>query len=209
MPAQAVDARHVALETLRRFISLLDFSRSGPKGRPSTAFRVQYKDIHTEQPDNVVDMAMPAIAVVANDGTRDSYGLGAGQIDEATVDLPGPGLVLYNIGEWNEELNIEVWGSSRPERRSLVEGMTEALTICEETSTLRLKLPDYWNQVAKFEHLSTRYVEDTSIDNRRRASMRVALSVPMMRVARYRKMIPQVKVEVVEASTCDAGASEP
>jgi len=205
VPALDIDARNVALETWRTFTSLLQFSITGPSGLAAKVYRVPRTSIFIEQPDNVVNMPLPAISIVANEGKHEAYGLGPGQLLDETANVYGEGLVLYSIGDWVEELNVEVWGSSAAERRSLVVGMTEVFTIVEESSTLRLKLPKYFDQVATFELIGTRYIDDTdSVRNRRRAMMRVLLTVPQVRLARFQRLIPQVQVEVIDAQLTDA-----
>lgn len=200
LPALDVDARNVALETWRTFVSLLQFSKTGPSGQAAMVYRVPYTSIFIEQPDNVVTMPLPAISIVAGEGEHESYGLGAGQLLDETANKYGEGLVLYNIGDWVEELNVEVWASSIPERRSLVVGMTEAFTMIEESGTLRLKLPTYFDQVASFVLIGTRYIDDTdSARNRRRAMMRVQLTVPQVRLARFQRLVPMFEVEVEDA----------
>lgn len=181
-----VDARHVALETLRTYLSRCNFARTGASGTDQVeVFRVPYDSIFTEQPDSIVDLPMPALTFVAGEGVHEPYGLGPPQLIEETADQYGKGLVLVALAEYVEEFNLETWSEYRAERRALVAGLLEAFTPLEETWSLRLKLPDYFDQVANFEFKSTRLVEDLSDKNRRRSQIRVQLRVPEVALVRY------------------------
>lgn len=206
LPSLDVDGRTVALETLRTFVSLLDFTRTGPSRTtpngarpPGSIYRIPRESIFPEQPDEPVNLKMPAIGTIPNEGVEETYALGPPEYLECTKDKYGLGTAVVQIGEYTEELNFEIWAESPAQRRSVIVGMQDAFTCCEQSGTLRLKLPDYFDSVATFELRGTKRIDDfDGVRNRRRAHMRVGLTVPRLRLARYTLFKPSVQLIVTE-----------
>lgn len=195
------DARHIALETLRTYISLLTFAQTGTENGAATAYRLPRTSIWTEQPDSIKDMSFPAIGVVANEGVYDTYGLGPAQLDETSVDKYALGKALLELGTYTEEFALEVWGDLPPQRRSIVAGLREAFQPFQETTALRLRMPDYYDQVAVFTLMGTRYVDDPmSADGRRRALMRVEMVVPEVALVSVVRGQVFIDVETVDSA---------
>lgn len=198
-PLADIDPRTHALERFREYITLLDFSRTGPKDMPAIVYRLPKTSVHIEQPDEPDNLTMPAIAFLPGDGTFETFGLGPPKMLEDTADVYGLGLVLVVKHDLVEDFIIEVWGATRAERRSLVAGLTEALTAIDESYSTRLTLPAYFDQVAEFTLNGVRYIDDPDvIRGRRRAHVKVNLRVPEVQLVAYRPMEAQVIVE-----TCD------
>ena len=198
-PLPDMDARTHALRRLRQFIAALDFSRTGNVNEPAIGYRVPKEQIHTEQPDEPQNLTMPAIAFLPGESTTDAFGLGPAKMEEDTADVFGEGLVLVVKHDYVEPFILEVWGASKAERRSLVAGLTEAFTSLEESGTLRLTLPDYFDRVAEFTFLGTKYIDDPEvIRGRRRAHLRVELRVPEVQLVPYKEIRPELVVETVD-----------
>ncbi len=192
------DARTVALNTLATYLSLCRFSRTGGVGEQPIVFRIPRDSIFPEQPDNVVDAPLPSIGVVANEGQHENYNLGPPEVHDATADVYGKGTALVELGDYVEELNLEVWAATIPERRALTTGLREAFSPLEESSALRLKLPDYYDRIATFELIGTRRIEDTAHLGRRKAQLRVRLTVPEVALVRYVRF---TRVEAIVETT--------
>lgn len=199
LPSLDVDGRTIALETLKTFVSLCEFSRTGPSGEAAKVYRLPRENFFPEQPDEVENLPMPSIGVLAGEGAEDSYVLGPPRYIEETADVYGPGTAVVWVGSYIEEMNFEIWAANKADRRSMVVGMQDVLTYCEESGNLRLKLPKYFDQIAIFTLLGTRYIDDTdTIRKRRRAHLRVQLEVPRVKLARYKTLITNVAVVAVD-----------
>lgn len=203
-PFQDVDARHVALETLKTYLTLLLFTRRGAADADPVEFQIPRANIQTEMPgDNGGDQTavrFPSVAIVAGEGLHDTYVLGPAEIDESTVDVYGPGTVLLSLAEYVEEFNLEVWADSKPQRRGLVAGMLEAFMPLQESGSLRLKLPDYFDRVATFDYEGLKYVDDPDVvKNRYRAQLRVTMTVPEVARVGYVRLTPILELELVDS----------
>jgi hypothetical protein len=198
-PFQDVDARHVALETLKTYFSLLIFTRPGAVGEDPIEYSIPRSSIETEWPGETKngDMPFPGIGFNGGEGEHETYGLGPPELIEASADVYGPGTVLIALAEYNEELMIEVWADSRAQRRSIVAGMLEAFMPLQDTSSLRLKLPDYYDRVARFCYVGPRYVDDPEVVRGRwRAQLRVELTVPEVALVGYVRQTTLAEVTV-------------
>lgn len=191
----AADARTRALEALREYLSLVHFQR---QGAPRT-FRIPKEQIHIEQPDSFENLRFPAVAFIAGVAPFDAVGLGGSEMLEDTRDLYGVGTVLLRRGEHIEELTMEVWEDTIPGRRALRAALSEALAPIEESSSLRLRLDDYYGLVADYAQLSSQVVDDIDTAKGRRRSLHVLrVAVPVVQLVRYAELQPQVIVEVTE-----------
>lgn len=208
------DARTMALRRFRDFCSRLDFARIGDSGGGPKTFRVPRDNVLVEWPDDPKDLRMPAIGVVPARGQAQAVALGPPDPIEDSVDVYGRGTVLYTLGEYVETLTVEVWGSHKAERSSLVAGLGAALRASEESLSLRLRLPDYFGQVAEFSFTEVQYVDEPDVvRGRRRAQLFVELRVPEVRLGTYSRLLPRVVVavadDVVDVSEVVVGGPEP
>lgn len=193
------DARHVALETFATYLSLLTFARTGDPEMEPIAYRIMREHIHTEQPGETVNHAYPTIVMLAGEGVHDRYGLGPPTILDETADVYAPGKALVELASYSELLNVEIWASNPAQRRGLVAGMLEAMMPLEESSALRLKLPEYFDRVATFEFDGERYIDDPDIVRGRfRAQLRIQLTVPEVALVKYGRQRVLVDVETVD-----------
>jgi hypothetical protein len=199
-PLQHKDARAHALNTLRTFVSLLRFRRTGetPEGQP-ICFRVPEEMIHVYQPDDVQNHALrPGIGFLPGRATHEAYGLGPPEVLEDTADKFGDGLVLVRRSDHVETVPVEIVVSKAPERDGVVAGLKEALQLDDRSQSLRLVCSSYFDIVASFRLDESESIDDPSgTDNRRRAHLYVLLQVPEVALVRYRHMLVLPEVDVV------------
>lgn len=194
------DARTHALRTLREFVSLLRFRRTGdtPDGAP-IGFQVPKKDIHVYQPDDVQNHApRPGIGFLPGRATHESYGLGPPEVLEDTADKFGSGLVLVRRSDHVETVPIEIFVAKAPERDGIVAGLKEAFQLDDRSQALRLVCRNYFDIVACFRLDESENIDDAAgTDNRRRAHLYMALQVPEVALVRYRRLLVLPDVEVM------------
>lgn len=195
-PLPALDARTIALRTFRKFLSLLDFRREGAiNGEPIT-FNIPERDIHIEQPDNVSELVFPSIVFIPARGTLDGYGIGPGILIDDSLDLFGKGTALVYLGEYTETFTLEVWGSKPGERRGMLAAIETAMLLNPMVWMLRLKLPDYFDNVASFWPVQREVVDDAdTAKNRRRGQVFVMMSVPWIAQVNAKTLQPLVRVD--------------
>jgi len=199
-PLPSYDGRTAALERLRLFCSLLRFRRRSAKGEQAIEFRVRFEDVLTEWPDNEHELHLPAIAFTPGIQTQESY-LGPPIVDETSIDVFGKGTALQRLADTVEPFMVEVWGASKAERQALVVGLKVALRGGEDSYALRLSLPNYYNLVASFSLDEVQNYDDADIvRNRRRAGLRVTMTVPEVRLVSYPALRPLVEVDVRAAA---------
>jgi hypothetical protein len=194
------DPRYYALRALRRYLSLLDFSRTGTTVGMPVAFRVPAASIYTEQPDDVAGLVFPSLSLLAGRGVHASVDFGAGTVYESEIDRYAPGTTVLQQAEYTEQFTLEVWASHEPERRALMAGLKVALRPLQETDALRLKLPAYLDRVAEFTLLGSQYIEEPDIiRGRRRGHMYLELRVPEVQLVDAVTLVPVITLQVVDA----------
>ena len=199
IPAKSAEGRTEALETLFDYLCEITFYRSAGRGKPPIPFQLNRAECYTEWPENMVDLTFPSIGVVPSEPELRPIGL-APVIDETTKDQFGIGTVVWRLWDYKEVLQLEVWASSPPERRALVEGLQQAFSPSENVSNLRLMLPTYFNQRASYTLTATTRVDDSAVKNRRLARLRVELSYEIVRHARYAALVPAMFVGVTDGA---------
>lgn len=204
----AEDARTSALKVLRFYLSELTFLRKGAAGGPPIRFSVPERDILIEWPDHEREFRLPAIAVVPAEGNYDVLGLGT-YVDESTRDVYRKGTVLARVAEYREEFTLQVWASTKAERRALCSGLEDQLTVTEQASGLRLRVDAYYRQVACFAWLSRTIVDgEESARGRRLANVKVELRITLVRLVNYEPLTPQVQTIVGETVVVDPGVDD-
>lgn len=172
------DARGAALKQFRAFLHELVFERAAGPGNPSVKFQVPLSSIHISQPDDGKPAAMPGFGIVPSQGVSESFGLGPADVDDESFERFAPGTALLVESDYTEDFVLECWGSKQAERRALVAGVKTAMRRNQDSYALRLRLPNYFDQVASFELLDTLYVDgDEVARNRRRALVTIRLNV--------------------------------
>ena len=200
-PLPSLDARTHALKTLKQYISLLVFGRTGDAGGPPKVFRIDPANIHEEQPDDPAALKFPAVAFLPAPGEHEEFGLGPPRFLEDSVDVYGQGTVLVYMSDYVEQLVVETWGSHKAERRALLAGLELAFRCYDGSYATMFKLPDYYNQIARVWVETTRYIDDPDIvRGRRRGQLVLWLVVPEVQLVRYVKLRPTVSVEAYDGS---------
>ncbi len=189
------DARSYALETLRVFISLLEFHRTGglSSGNRPIAFRLPLDDIHTYMPDDVDAVPRaPAIGIIPGQAKHEPYGLGPPRELEETKDLYCPDHLLVLRGDYEELIGLEVLANEQAERRALRAGLLTAFRINQNSGALRLKCANYFDRVASFALEESMQIDDEPVQSRRRRSIIYCrLLVQEVTLVRYRTLVPQ------------------
>jgi hypothetical protein len=189
----AKDAREHALEALADFLALVTFQRTNGEGMVTQGFRVPRKRIFTHQPDDPQEAALPSIAFVPAEGIEEYYGLGPAEPIDGTEDVYGQGTMLYRACDWVETFTIEAYCAKHSVRVALKSGIQSVFRMLEESSTLRLKLPRYYDQVATFDLEGGNQSDDLEgVRNRRRGQLAVQLQVREVFLANYVLMKPSV-----------------
>jgi hypothetical protein len=200
------DGRTAALLRLKLFVSLLRFFREGDRGGPPVEFRVPLANVLEEWPDDEKAFKLPAVAFLPGEGIEEPLGLGGPVVCESTVGKYGPGTVVEESGVYREDIGVEAWGGGKAERRGLMAGLKAAFTSGSSGYSIRLKLPDYLDQIATFTLTSSRYFEEPdAVKGRRRASLTLAMSVPAVRLVRYPTLRTFVGVSVRDRGFCEDG----
>jgi hypothetical protein len=195
-PFPTVDGRSVALSMLALYISELTFLRPGAIGKPPIPMRIPLENIFIEEPDANVDLKMPSI-VFRDIGGGDYLTIGlCSFIDEATYNKFGRGTVLQVQTEYNETVTVEIWASTRAERRAIIAGLECALVPTEQLSGIRFLLPDYYDQTATFTLNRSTRVEDNAGQNRRLARLEVEMRFNVVRPVNVVEMTPSSAVDV-------------
>lgn len=196
IPLPAIDARTHALKEFAKFISLLEFNRPGKKGGKPEPFCIPLGNIHIEQPDNVDDLKFPGIGFLPARATYETFGLGPSRLVDETQDVFGLGTGLLSIAEYNEVFIMELWATKIPERRAMVAGFESVLGSFDNSWSLTLRLPDYFNLTATFalnERLNID--EPDNVRNRRRAHFFIELTVCVVRLVNVKTLTPYVQLD--------------
>jgi hypothetical protein len=197
-PASPIDARTAGLFALKDYIAELTFNRPGDSVSSYISFQIARKDIHIEQPDNVVDVVFPSIAIEA--GVANTELPRTGFYDESSVDVYGKGTVLWVTGEHQETVSLHIFGSKRAERRALLSGLENSFSPVEEIGGMTLVCPTYYDQVACFSVISTHRPDDyDSSLNRREGIIQLDMRINIVQLVNYTMFSPNV-ITVVETS---------
>lgn len=188
------DARAAALEALRDYLAGVDVTY--PNGRTG---KVAKEDIFITASDDQggeSDIHLPALGVAGGAGEDELPGLGPPDIDDDTWGIAGPGTALAWTGEHRERFTLEVWASDPDERNAVMASLRRALRPSDETGSLVLPLPKYWDQLARFILAGVQVVDDQdAARNRRRVLFLIDLDVAVVELVGAAKMRPKIGVE--------------
>jgi hypothetical protein len=102
------------------------------------------------------------------------------------------------IHEHQERIVLEVWATTRFMRAAIVAGLQSAFDASEEMSGIRIPLPHYFGQVARFTLEGDARVDDeNSARRRRRQRMTVRMEVDVVRLVNTVPILPETEVVVV------------
>lgn len=200
IPPNDVEGRTAALNALFDYLCSLVFYRSGGVGKPPHAFQLDRTECYVEWPENVEELKFPAVGVQSGDGQTMPIGLSP-VIDDDSIDVYGKGTALWRLWDYHEPCALEVWATSRAERRALIAGIQQAFSPSMDVSNLRLTLPTYFNTLACYTLISVQRVDDQAPKNRRLAVIRFDLQYEVVRHARYLPLDPTVYMDVSDVHT--------
>lgn len=192
------DARTGAARTLREYLAAVRFRRMGPELEPGCfgppiEFKIPKSNIHVEWPDGETPIGFPSISILAAGQASYQYpGMGP-KVQERLRNLDGT--AFTRVATVSETLVLEVWTSSRAERRCILAGLEHVMSPNEERVGLHLWTPEHYGVVSRFLFVSRElFDDDNGIRNRRRARVYVAMTVPVMRPIRLPILQPSVGV---------------
>jgi hypothetical protein len=188
--APVEDPRTIALKAFAAFLATMEFRYRGIADTTQTiAFKIPPKNIHIEQPDNVVDGAFPSIVFLPGRGAYDYFGLGPAKIIDGSENQFAPGTALIIPGEYVETVTLEVWASKRVERRSIIAGIEADMLREQQSTATRLLLKVYFNQVASFSLDNREIIDDNdSARGRRRAHLYIEMRVPIAQLVPVKEL---------------------
>lgn len=198
-PPPANDGRTAALNVLADFISELTFYRRGDDNKPTIAFQLPRDRIFVEAPDAEQEYReLPAMALVASgEANYNSLGLGS-SVDEDTYGKYAPATALTAQSDYREIVFIDILCKTKQERRAIREGLVHAMNPTEFMYGLRLRMPDYFNQVATYSLNTSSTIDDALEAAKNRRSLRVSfeLSFVEVRLVPFERLVPQFRLDV-------------
>lgn len=197
----AVDGRTAALKRFSDYLACIVFQRLNPPGPPE-AYQLPRDGFFVEWPDEIApeDLKFPAIVFEPGRYTLDPKGF-TPAADESSRDVYCPGTVLVSAVEYVERVTLEVWASTRQQRRTILAGIEWALHPVEQMSGVRLRLPDYYGQTVHFDALEGQNIDDEDSGRRRRRSEMVfEMRFDLVTLRRYQTLRPSVEVAAYEKS---------
>ncbi len=201
-PQPVVDGRTVALRIFREYLTEIIYRRPDkPKldgsANPPIEFRITPENIHIEWPDREVNLSFPAIALLAGStpANYDQIGL-TGYVEEDTRDKFGKGTVVQWMSEYQENVVLEVWANTKPERRAILAGLEWALSPTEQMYGIRFTMPDYFNELVCFTFKDRAIVDDEdAVRGRRRARITIEMRFTVVALVNYSEGRLQMKVD--------------
>lgn len=209
-PNPSVDGRTHALRALRTYLREVTFQLPDPP-HGTKSFRIEHSPtqprIHIGRPDWAQELLLPSIVFTAGEQEYLPIGL-TPQTFEDSRDRYGAGTVLTCSYEYQEKVGVEVWASTKAQQRALLAGVEAALQPVEEFAGIRLVLPDFYAETARFTPLSRTNVDDDDAGRRRRRTDLVfEMNFNLVRLVRYVEVRPQATADVAPASP--AGSCPP
>lgn len=199
-PPPGVDARQHAVHALMDYLATVEFTLDQGDESPSRSFRIKRANLLDEWPDDPKDLVFPTIVALPGEVVLTGRGF-ANDLDEQTRDLFGPGTCVLPLHEHQEKFVLEVWATTRFQRAAIVAGLEGAFDPAEEYSGLRLALPGYFGQVARFTLDSNQRQDDPDSARRRRNSrLTVRLEVDVVRLVRVVELKASARATVVPRS---------
>ncbi len=201
-PPPIYDGRTAALRILKKYFSELTFYRAGGRDaggdqKDPIPFKIPYRDIHVEWPDDEDDLHLPALAFLAQGpADYDSIGL-TNVVEENTVGVYSSGTVLIWMSEYQEKFGIDIWAETKAQRRAIIAGLEQALSPIQQMAGIRFRMPDYYDQLVCFE-LQTRelFDDEQSTFVRRRARLTVEMRFNVVALVNVETLQPVVTLDV-------------
>lgn len=178
------DARTHALERLREYICSYRFFRT-----TTESFQIAKENFYIDGIDSEDTFEMPAIAVIS--GVESRQGPWVPHPIESTKDVFKRGFTLVRYAEHVETFDLEVWAGTRVERRTIVAAMDSIFNPVQQMAGLRLILPNYFYQPARFTYLQNERHSEDGAKNRWRSLLQISLETNIVR------LVPTVELNVM------------
>jgi hypothetical protein len=197
------DGRTHALRALRAYIAEIVFQIPEP-GKQPKCFQLEPERILIEWPDSPTNLLFPRIEF--NPGTGDYLPFGLTPVVfEQTRNRHGEGTVLTCAHAYREPLEVQVWATTRQQRRALVAGLEAMFSPLEETSGIRLRMPSFYGETVSFQPMRRMNVDDeNAARRRRRADLTIEMEFNLVRLVNYVPLVPsgaQVEISVTDSNT--------
>jgi len=112
---------------------------------------------------------------------------------EESWNVYAPGTVLVLLGEYSEQITVEVWGSHRAERRALLTGIARGLRASSDTYPIRIRLPEHYDRTAEFWLEAGQHIDDPDVvRGRRRGHLFVNMRASEVQLVNVVTMRPYV-----------------
>ena len=196
-PPLTEDGRTIALRTLAKYIAALNFYRPGnAAGGPPIRFNIPEENFFIEWSDAKQSMPFPSIAVVHDTANYDVIGL-VSYVEEDSLNVFAPNTVVQWQSEYIENIQLEIWCNYKAERRAILSGIETAMSPTEQTSGVRFRMPNYYNQLVCFT-LNTRKLidEPDSMRGRRRATLGIEMRFNIVVLIQATTMTPRITTNV-------------
>jgi hypothetical protein len=197
-----VDGRTCALQALGRFLTENLYRRRGNAGDapvasgqvPALALVLQPSNFFVDEPDGEQDMQFPSIVCLGGSAEMTT---GSNEPTGDSVDVYGVGTAV--VPQWlhDETFTMKIYGTQLGELRGLVGGVTQLLQPAQGVQCVRLVLPDYYGEVARFTLVGAEWPEGAdAARNRRYATLRIQLEFKVCRLVAYQAIVPVVQSDV-------------
>jgi|SRR5580698_154881 hypothetical protein len=199
-PPSELDARQHAIHALFDYLADVEFSLDENGDGKVRQFRIKRSNFLDEWPDDMKTLVFPSIAALPGEVTLTGRGF-ANDLDESTLDVFGKGTCVLPLHEHQEKIVLDVFATTRFQRAAVVAGLETAFDASEEMSGIRLRLPRYFGQVARYTLEKTEIVDDAdSARRRRQAKLTVRMEVDVSRLVDVVEIRPRATATVVPRS---------
>lgn len=190
-PAPKLDARTIALKAFAEFLGEIQFTDTRAEGG-DVPYRIPRDRILVDEPDDAnTANVFPRLVLMPGEAQYLPFGTVPDYFEE-TRDLYGLGTVVACAHEYEEMVALEVWATTRAQRRMLASGIEQILaTPIEEAPWVRLNPPGLFGETASFRLVRRQNVDDEdAMRRRRKATLTIELRVNLVRLVNYQVLRP-------------------
>jgi hypothetical protein len=195
-PNDELDARLHAVHALFDYLSKIEFALDEDGDGKTRAFRIKREQFLDEWPDDMKSLIFPSVTALPGEMVLTPRGL-TNDLDETTTDKFGKGTCVLPLHEHQEKIVLDVFATTRFQRAAVVAGFERAFDASEQMSGIRLPLPRYFGQQARFTLERVDMVDDAdSARRRRQAKLTVRMEVDVCRLVDVVTFEPRARVTV-------------
>jgi hypothetical protein len=191
-----VDARTGALRALKIYLEGIVFYCVNKDGEPAIPFQILEENILIKPPEGEHVQKYPSIVVVGGEANYEAASF-TPVVFEETWGQYAPGTALVRQSTYAENLVLDLWASTEPELRALIEGLETAFSPIDGRSGLLLYCADYYGLTGRFLLTGRTNTNDTdAARNRRRSQLKVTLDIDVVRLTRFAQLSPEATLSV-------------